>query len=144
MLVLSVGLLAPIYLFPLIIQGEAAVLRRLMPYGRATRDSFWMNSITTVMICYSLGIVVGISAKLTEKLTGVGFVFTYRQLPEHVLTFSAIYLFITCAISVLVEGGILLLLERRYLARRIWLASVAANVTSYTVLFVLLAWWFSL
>lgn len=144
MLVLSVGFLAPTYLFPLIIQGEAVVLRHLMPHGRATRSSFLMNSITTVISFCGLGTMMGISARLTEKLTGADCIFTYWQLPEHVFTFAAIYLFITCVVSVLVEGGILMLLERQYPARQVWLASLAANVASYTVLFVLLMWWFAL
>jgi hypothetical protein len=144
MLVLSIGLMAPIYLSPLIIQGEAAVLRRLIPHGRVTRDSFLMNLVTTVISYCGLGVMVGVSARLTERLTGVGCIFTYQQLPEHVSTFSAIYLFITCATSVLVEGGILMLLERQYPVRRVWLASLVVNVASYAVLFVLLMWWFTL
>ncbi|MCP4538389.1 MAG: hypothetical protein GY832_14730 [Chloroflexi bacterium] len=142
-LVLSVGFLAPIYLFPLIIQGEAIILRRLMPHGRATRSSLLMNSVTTVIGLCSLGTMMGISARLTERLTGADCTFTYWQLPEHLSTFAAIYLALTCTLSVLVKGGILMILERQYPARRAWSASLAANVISYTVLFVLVMWWFA-
>jgi hypothetical protein len=114
------------FLFLGVVAIEAVVLQRMMPEGRAIRDSFVMNFITVL-----LGFI-GLTPRILETLTGVhspqwAFYYADSRMPTYLL----IALLISWVLSVSIEAGVLVWLQSQYPARRAWWVSLVANSISY-------------
>ena len=110
----AAGLIA----IPIIFVIEAAVMLALKwgPVGRTILDAIMMNLASTL-----LGLI-GVCS------------FLYNA-PNFDLTGAILFLVITWAVSIAVEGIVLTLLKR-HPKRKTWLTVIAANAASYVVMFV--------
>jgi hypothetical protein len=131
--VFAFGVVAGVVLVFIIALVEAVVLRLLRWAGfwRSLLDSFVMNLVSTLV-----GLVLNAFAADFYQSCGYspdrgGRFCDWLVSPRSLLALAWL-------LSVLVEGGVLLLL-RRHSARQTWLAALAANIASYVPIALLLA-----
>jgi hypothetical protein len=136
--VLFLGVGALVVLAPLTVLGEAAVLRWLLPGGRPLRNSLLAN-LASGMLGYG-GLALGgpsffnLGDFVTQRTGGDYFSAPDIALAAYLLIFMAIF----WLVSVAVEGVALMVLDRDRPVRRVWLASLVANVCSYAVILIAL------
>ena len=133
------GVRTLLVLMPLTILGEAGLLRWLLPSGRPLRDASLMNLISGLVGLGGLALV-------GPSFFTIGEFFTRRTGGDYYAApataqvgFLSGTMLVFWALSVVIEGLVLMVWVRRRPVRRVWLASVAANVGSYVVI-LLLSW----
>jgi hypothetical protein len=136
--VLLLGAGALVVFAPLTILGEAAVLRWLLPQGRSLRNSLIANLASGLLGFGGLALggtsFFSLSEFLAERTGG-----DYYSAPGVALAaFLLCILSMFWLVSVIVEGVVLMVLERDRPVRRVWLASLAANAGSYVAILIVL------
>ena len=132
------GVRTLLVLMPLTVLGEAGVLRWLLPSGRPLRDAFLMNLVSGLVGLGGLVLVGPSFFTFGEFFTGrTGGDYYVAPATAQVPFLSSVML-VSWALSVAIEGLVLMVLVREHPVRRVWPASVAANLGSYAVILLIL------
>jgi hypothetical protein len=108
---------------PIIILLEATLLRRMIPGTRAFRNAIVMN-ITTFLMGAGVGLL------LEEPINFIADILPeWSWIPAVLLA-----ILVGMGLTVLLEGGILKLLEPNFPPSRIWRTALVVNIASYLVL----------
>jgi hypothetical protein len=124
---------------------EGFILRLWLPTARAFLASLLMNLVSTIAGYVAAGLLLPILQSLANNLlnleTDDPFFLHYDKVGPHTMLTFVLIIVVSWLISFLIEGGILLILEKSLSGKDVWIASLVANIASYILPAVIILVW---
>ena len=144
-IIIFMGMASFVYVVPLTIIVEAFFLRRILQltFWRSILDASVMNILTGIIgsfvALYTVGLVLGpMTAMGGEPFLGADYYTPTR--PAFILALVTL-MGTSLIVSIIVEGIVLLLMERKRDTHSIWKASFVTNMVSNLALFVIFSFY---
>jgi hypothetical protein len=126
---------------------EGFILRLWLPAARAFLASLLMNLVSTIAGYVAAGLFLPSLQTLANTLldleTSDTFFLHYDEVGPHTMLTFVFIIVVFWLISFLIEGGILLILEKSLSGKDAWIASLVANIASYILPTVIILVWLS-
>jgi hypothetical protein len=125
---------------------EGVILKLGLLEARAFLYAFIMNLVSTIIGYFTAGLLFVSAQRWAITLLGIEgdpWMIAYAEVGDHTMIAFLIVFIATWALSVVIEGGILSLLEAHLPKGRLWTTILIANLASYIPPSVFFLYWIS-